>query len=851
MLRLGSASSDAILEAFLEHVTESGLSLYPAQETAILEVLERKNVILNTPTGSGKSLVAAATHFFSAAQGRRSVYTCPIKALVNEKFLALCRDFGPQNVGMATGDATVNRDAPILCCTAEILANLALRHGVRTGFSEVIMDEFHYYSDRDRGSAWQIPLLTMANARFLLMSATLGDTDFFARDLERLTGAQTAVVKSATRPVPLTFDYSEVPLNEAVEQMVQSGKAPVYIVHFSQNEAVQSAQDFMSLNFCSREEKQAIAAAMSGTRFTTPFGKDLQKYLRHGVGVHHAGLLPKYRILVEQLAQKGMLKIICGTDTLGVGVNVPIRTVLFTKLCKFDGQKTGILNVRDFHQVAGRAGRRGFDSEGWVVAQAPEHIIENKRLAEKAERTGKKNLVKRKPPEQNYVGWDDKTYARLQSASPEPLVSRFQVSHGMLLNVLSREEEDGCRAMQQLIRDSHETPKAKAAHRARAWQLFRALLDRKIIEWRTDSGSANKLRLNVELQEDFSLNHALGLYLLDTVKLMDPAAADYALVVVTLAESILEDPDIILRRQLDKLKTQRLAELKEQGMEYEERMAELEKMEHPKPNRDFIYSTFNDFVANHPWVGQENIRPKTVAREMYENVRSFNDYVKDYELNRSEGVLLRHLSSVHKVLAHTLPEEAKTEAVRDIEAFLDTMLRQADSSLLDEWERLQDLDGSNAARRLAETEAAAAAAAERARKAQDITSNEAEFLRRIRQTVFGLLGAVVAQDWESALGWLDSDESATGVQWSERTLKEIFEKHSAERGRFMLDPEARNSRHTYVVKDDSGSTWKVEQMLLDPEGANDWAVTFLVDLRRSREARKPFLTLDKVGPIAS
>ncbi|MBP9901200.1 MAG: DUF3516 domain-containing protein, partial [Verrucomicrobia bacterium] len=472
-------TSDVLLGNFLEYVESRRLTLYPAQESAILELFEDKNVILNTPTGSGKSLVATALHFKAIAQGRRSIYTCPIKALVNEKFMALCREFGPDNVGLSTGDASVNRDAPILCCTAEILANIALREGAEANVQDVVMDEFHYYADRERGVAWQVPLLTLPQTRFLLMSATLGDTTFFEEELTRLTGRATVAVASTDRPVPLAHEYSELPLAKTLESLAADGRAPVYVVHFTQLEAAQSAQDFTSINVCTREEKAAIANALEGFKFSSPYGPDIKKWLRHGIGLHHAGLLPKYRVLIEQLAQKGLLKVICGTDTLGVGINVPIRTVLFTRLCKYDGQKTGILSARDFHQISGRAGRKGFDDRGWVVAQAPEHAIENLKLAEKSARDGKKT-VKRQPPEKNFVNWDKKTFERLIVAPPERLTSRFQVTHGMLLNVLSR-KGDGCRAMQQLIRQCHETPRQKQAHIKRGWQLFRSLLDRKIV----------------------------------------------------------------------------------------------------------------------------------------------------------------------------------------------------------------------------------------------------------------------------------------------------------------------------------------------------------------------------------
>jgi superfamily II RNA helicase len=474
-------SNDLLLEKFLDYTAGRRLQLYPAQENAILELFDDKNVILNTPTGSGKSLIATALHFQAVAKGRRSIYTCPIKALVNEKFMALCREFGPDNVGLITGDASVNRDAPILCCTAEILANIALREGAAANVRDVVMDEFHYYADRERGVAWQVPLLTLTQARFLLMSATLGDTTFFEEEITKLTKRATVTVSSTDRPVPLAFEYSELPLAKTLETLVAGGRAPVYVVHFTQLEAAQSAQDFTSINVCSRDEKAAIANTLEHFKFISPYGPEIKKWLRHGIGLHHAGLLPKYRVLVEQLAQKGLLKVICGTDTLGVGINVPIRTVMFTRLCKFDGQKTGILSARDFHQISGRAGRKGFDDRGWVVAQAPQHVIENLKLVEKSARDGKKS-VKRQPPEKNFVNWDKNTFARLMMAPPERLQSRFQVTHGMLLNVLSR-DGDGCHAMQKLIRDCHETPKQKKAHSQRAWQLFRSLLDQKIVEF--------------------------------------------------------------------------------------------------------------------------------------------------------------------------------------------------------------------------------------------------------------------------------------------------------------------------------------------------------------------------------
>ncbi len=833
--------SDELLGCFLQYVEGKKLLLYSTQEAAILELFEDRNVILNTPTGSGKSLVASALHFKSLAEGKRSVYTCPIKALVNEKWMALCREFGAGNVGLSTGDATVNRDAPILCCTAEILANMALRNGAETNVQDVVMDEFHYYSDRDRGVAWQVPLLTLARSRFLLMSATLGDTAFFEDELTRLNGRPTVTVQSKDRPVPLEYRYSELPLAKTLETLVAEQKVPVYVVHFTQVEAAQSAQDFTSINVCSRDEKSAIGSEIETFRFSSPYGPEIKRWLRHGIGLHHAGLLPKYRVLVEQLAQKGLLKVICGTDTLGVGINVPIRTVLFTRLCKFDGQKTGILSARDFHQISGRAGRKGFDDLGWVVAQAPEHVVENLKLEEKSRRDGRK-IVKRQPPDKNFVNWDKQTFVRLISALPEQLTSRFQVTHAMLLNVLSR-PTDGCRSMQQLVARSHESPKQKQAHIKRGWQLFRSLLERKIVEITPRTPEGGYLRVNVELPENFSMDQTLSLYLLETIPLLDPEAPDYALSLITLVESILENPDAILRKQLDKLKTQKMAELKAEGVEYQDRIDKLEKLEHPKPNREFIYTTFNAFAERHPWVGQENIRPKSIVREMFEQFRSFADYIRQYELQRAEGVLLRHLSNVHKVLMQTVPASAKNETVREMEDYLRTTIRQTDSSLIEEWERMRDPAYLPPGEQQDVT-------IPRASRQLGISGDTSMFTGAIRTRIFGFLRGLLNGDYEEACAQLRSADRPDGGTWTAEVLASRMDAYYDEHECLRLDPEARNIRHTYVVPSEDRKSWRVDQVLVDPEGHNDWKAEFLVDLTASDQRGEPVIRLCDIASVA-
>jgi hypothetical protein len=550
-------------------------------------------------------------------------------------------------------------------------------------------------------------------------------------------------------------------------------------------------------------------------------------------------MLPKYRVLVEQLTQKGLLKVICGTDTLGVGINVPIRTVLFTRLCKFDGQKTAVLSARDFHQISGRAGRKGFDDRGYVVAQAPEHFIENLKLDEKA-KDGKK-IVRRKPPDHNFANWDIQTFKRLMTAPPERLTSRFDVSHGMLLNVLSR-RGDGCRAMQDLIRTSHETDHARKGHFKRAWQLFRALVTRGIVEIvpRTEEGT--RVRVNVDLQEDFSMNHALSLYLFETIPLLEADSETYGLDLLTLVESILENPELILRRQLDKMKDRKVAEMKAEGLDYDQRMAELEKMEHPKPLRDFVYMSFNAFADRHPWVGEENIRPKSIAREMFEGFRSFSDYVQEYDLERAEGLLLRHLNSVYKVLSQTVPDAVKTDQIREMELYLRDMLRQIDSSLLEEWERMRDPSyvaaGAGADLRPARPE-----------EPFDVTRDTKAFTAAIRTRLFAFLRAWSVADDEAALALLDSPEDGEGVPWTAARLRAAREAHRAEHGGLRLDPEARNLRHTDVRPAEDGSSWRVQQMLVDTQGLGDWMAEIEVDLIASRVTSEPVLRLLRLGPL--
>jgi superfamily II RNA helicase len=816
--RGAEATDDAILERFLEHVADLGLALYPAQEEAILELFAGKNLILGTPTGSGKSLVAEALHFHALARGERSFYTSPIKALASEKFFALSRDFGPENVGLLTGDAAINRDAPIVCCTAEVLANMALRDGAGAPVDQVVLDEFHYYADKERGVAWQVPLLVLKNVRFLLMSATLGDTTFFEQELTRLTGRPTAVVRNALRPVPIDFSYLDTPLHESVAKLVSTGRAPVYLVNFTQRSAADEAQNLMSVDICTKDEKRAIADAMAGTRFDSPYGKEIQRLLKHGVGLHHAGLLPKYRLLVEKLAQKGLLKIISGTDTLGVGVNIPIRTVLFTRLCKFDGEKTSILPVREFLQISGRAGRKGFDDHGYVAVQAPEHVIENARLEAKisADPSKKKKIVKKKPPEWGYVHWDKSTFDRLTTAPPEALTSRFQVSHSMVLALLQR--RGSCLDVFRLIHRAHERAPARRILRRTAMSMLRSLVDAELVHADRDHTDRRMLRVAEGLQADFSLHQTLSLYLVETLALLDRASPTYALDLLTLVESILENPEHILQRQLDKLKTEKVAEMKAAGVEYDERMAELEKLEYPKPNKEFVYDTFNAFARQHPWVGGENIRPKSVARDMIERFFSFGEYVREYALERAEGLLLRYLSDVYKTLVQTVPDADKTDEVDEIVTYFRAMVRQIDSSLVDEWESMRE-GGARARPRDPSADVRDAGPV-------DITTDERGFTVLVRNAAFAIVRALARRDWDAAAAAFGSPDHGA------RAIEQAMAPYFAEHAEVRTGAEARSPKHLAITRD--AWQWTFAQNLVDAEGPTGWALEGLVDLEGSR-----------------
>ncbi|MDR0346296.1 MAG: DUF3516 domain-containing protein [Nocardiopsaceae bacterium] len=826
-----AADPDSVFGAFADWTAGRGLDLYPHQEEALIEIVSGANVILSTPTGSGKSLVAEGAHFAALAQGQRTFYTAPVKALVSEKFFALCDDFGPASVGMMTGDASVNPDAPIICCTAEVLANLALRRGARADAGQVVMDEFHFYADPDRGWAWQVPLIELPQAQFLLMSATLGDVTRFERDLTRRTGRPTAVVKSVQRPVPLMFSYVTTPLHETLAELLETRRAPVYVVHFTQAAAITQAQALMSVNMSSRAEKDAIAEAIGRFRFTAGFGRTLSRLVRHGIGVHHAGMLPRYRRLVETLAQAGLLKVICGTDTLGVGINVPIRTVLFTGLSKYDGSRVRLLQAREFHQIAGRAGRAGFDDIGYVVAQAPEHVVENERaLAKAGDDPKKRRKVVRKRPPEGTVGWGQPTFERLVAAEPEPLRSSFTVTHAMLLNVISR-PGDAVAAMKHLLTGNDEEPAARRRHIHRAIEIYRALLAAGVVERLDEPDAEGRLvRLTVDLQEDFALNQPLSPLALAAIELLDRDSPGYPLDVVSVIEATLDNPRPVLAAQQFKARGEAVAQMKADGLDYDERMDLLEEVTHPRPLADLLETAYNLYRRGHPWVADYELAPKSVARDMYERALSFTEYIGFYQLARSEGLVLRYLADTYHALRRTVPEDARTEELADLIEWLGELIRQVDSSLLEEWERLREAGDGQPAGIRAE-----------AGRPPAVTGNLRAFRVLVRNALFRRVELAARRSYVE-LGELDAEAGWDADAWAD-ALEPYFDQHDE----LGTGPDARGPG--LLIIDQQPGRWAVRQIFDDPAGDHDWGFSATVDLAASDEAGEAVITVTDAGQL--
>lgn len=809
--------TDEIYERFFTWVEDvKGVKPWPHQEEAIMDLLAGDHVILNTPTGSGKSLVALGMHFAALCTGRRSYYTAPIKALVSEKFFDLVEVFGRENVGMITGDTHINADAPIICCTAEILANQALREGRNADVGCVAMDEFHYYGDPERGWAWQVPLLTLPDTQFLLMSATLGNVDAIADKLEDMTDTDVDIIADAPRPVPLTYEYTLDPLEKTVELAFGKGETPIYVVHFSQDAALETANALASTGVSSKEQRAAIAEAIKGTKFTTAFGKILQRLLRTGIGIHHAGMLPRYRRLVEQLAQQGLLPVICGTDTLGVGINVPIHSVVLTALTKFDGTKMRKLRAREFHQIAGRAGRMGFDTEGLVIAEAPEFEIENAKALAKAGNDPKKlKKIKRKKAPEGFVTWNENTFDKLIDAAPETLVPHMKITHSMVLNEVEQGGDARYR-IDRLIDDSAQTPEQKERLHARADEIFQTLFDTNVIETEDRDDGGKDYFMTVDMPDDFALDQPLSPFLLAALELLDPESDTYALDVISMVEATLEDPKQVLRAQERQARDAAMIRMKEDGLDYDERMDRLQEITYPKPLEDMLQAAFDEYRHDVPWANDYWLSPKSVVRDMVETASDFTGYIARYNIARSEGTLLRYLSDAYRALARTVPQEKRDEQLDDIIFWLRVVVRSIDSSLVDEWEHAgTDTDVSEAAANLAAPGAKQAVVEDR--RGLTVLVRNAMF-RRVQ---------LMDLDKPDELGALDKDWGYGVHEW-EDTLDDYYDEHEyvnidtkARSGElFILDESKENSEHA----------WKVRQIIDDSDGDHDWAITGTVDL---------------------
>ena len=835
------ASADEVYAAVTSYAAGRGLELYPHQDEAVIELLAGSNVVLATPTGSGKSLVALAAHAAALATDRVSFYTAPIKALVSEKFFDLCEVFGADDVGMLTGDASVNPDAPIICCTAEILANLTLREGAGADVGLVVMDEFHYYGEPDRGWAWQVPLLELPHAQFLQMSATLGDTTELREDLTTRTGRETVLVDQAERPVPLTFSWSLEPLGDTLEELVTTGQGPVYVVHFTQKDAVEHATSLLAAGWISKPGLE-LAERVAGVRFAAGFGKTLGKLLRRGIGVHHAGMLLRYRRLVEQLAQAGLLRVICGTDTLGVGINVPIRTVLFTGLAKFDGSRSRVLRTREFLQIAGRAGRAGFDTAGSVVVQAPEHVIANEKAkAKAAERVaaGKKKSKAQltKPPEGTVV-WTEATFEKLVAGEPEPLVPRMKVDNAMLLNVLSR-EEDAFPVMRRLLTENHEPRRQQLRLARRALRLTRSLLASGVVE-RLEEPDEHGRRyvLGVDLPEDFALNQPLAHFALEALDVLDPESPTYTLDIVSVIEAVLEAPRQVLLAQQWAARGEAINEMKADGVDYDERMALVEEITWPQPLLELLTATYELYRGAHPWLPEDLLTPKSVVREMWEQGMSFTDVVSRYQLARSEGLVLRYLTDAYRTLRQTVPEQHRTEELELLVEWLGETVRQTDSSLLDEWESLTDPEAALA--RLGSELTSAHAPPPPPRP---LSQQGRAFEVMVRNAMFRRVELVARDDHDGLMALeraaADRTDPPREVLMTRSAWDEAIEAYYGDHDAVDMGPDARSpqllTREAGTDEETGARVWRVRQTVHDPAGDHDWVVEAVADIDATDE----------------
>lgn len=868
---------DALMR-YSSWVQSQGITLWPHQEEALLDLASNEHVILGTPTGSGKSLVAVGMCYFACTQNKTIYYTAPIKALVSEKFFYLVKLFGKDLVGMITGDCVINSEAPIICCTAEILAQDALRWETDSDIKLVCMDEFHYFGDKDRGWAWQVPLLVLKDTQFLLMSATLGDTTALAQKLKSLTQRDVSTITNAPRPVPLSYSYSTLSLEASVELIMQQRGVPVYIVCFAQSEAQKSAAALASFGISNKEEREEIKKELAGFNFSTAYGKELKRLLLCGVGVHHAGMLPRYRLLVERLAQKGLLPVICGTDTLGVGINVPIHTVVLRALAKYDGRRMRILNSREFHQITGRAGRSGFDTEGVVVSLATPYEIERLRARAKAANDPKKlKRIKVPKPPEGYVGWSEHTFQKLIESEPEALTPRLKITHAMVLAEVMHGGAAYAR-LHALIKNSFQTAEEQQKLIHACQEIFATLMDAGVIVREEATGADAQpgndtaavqpaagttsdtaataaadtnattaavqpaattaadtwenasYTLAKDIPSDFALDQMLAPFVIAACELIDRESPNYALDIVSLVEASLENPPQIMKALVKEAKNKALAEMKMEGIDYEERMERLENVSYEKPLKELIDAAYTRYCAEVPWAKDFQLYPKSIVRAMLESANDFKGYVQKISISRSEGTLLRYLSDAWRVLAKTIPQEFINDDLERIISWLHMLIRTTDSSLLDEWE----MDSLTA--KTPQTPRVGPAQIVEDPHGLEIMIHNALFKRVL----------LASKNDSAALGKLDEPFGFYERKWRS-VLDEFFEAHEA----LYINQDARSKRYFSVDtrEEKTQHLWHAHISFLDAEGDIDFGISADVDLDATKTAGEVIFMHYRAGAI--
>jgi hypothetical protein len=449
--------------------------------------------------------------------------------------------------------------------------------------------------------------------------------------------------------------------------------------------------------------------------------------------------------------------------------------------------------------------------------------------------------VQTKKPQDGAVSWTEETFERLRDAVPEALVSRMRVDHAMILNVVNQ-PADPVATMRALMEDNHEDERGRRRLSEQAQALGDELVDAGVLEWLEEPDHHGRtLRLAVDLQDDFALNQPLASFALVAFALIDPESEHHALDVLSVVEAILDDPFPVLMAQANKERGEAVAEMKAQGIEYEERMELLEEVTYPRPLAGPLLDALRVYRETHPWVRESDLSPKSVVRDMYEWGRTFTEFVAHYGLARSEGLVLRYLSNAYRALRQTVPEQLKTDELDEIIDWLGETVRQTDSSLLDEWEALTDPES-------VERAAAALAAGDGPPPPRPITANERTFTVMIRNAMFQKV-QLASRDRYGDLAQLEAAAAALSdppgrVAMGEAAWEEALGAYWDEHASMGAGPDARSPRLLLIDRAPAGvegRRWSVRQIVADPEEHHDFAIVATVDLDASDAAGEPVI----------